>query len=347
MIRILSLCALLGLSGCHDTAPRDAREGVQLRAFDLSAAEPATIAGEPRAGALAVTHVGVGSKPSVRDAAERGAKRALAVLAKGEGALEAAVASTTVLEDDPRTNAGVGSNIRLDGRTIQMDATVMSDDGRFAAVGVIERVKNPVQVARKVLETPHLFLAGAGATRFAHRAGFADEVPTCPEAEAKYQRRMKTLKAHLQSGREGFDWARYWNFPGPLPAGMETWKRGGDTVGSVVRDPGGRFAATLSTGGTSVTLHGRVGDVPVFGAGLYAGPAGAVACTGHGEQIIRSFVARSVYRAMERGQSARAAVRAACLAFPKASSVGIIAVDRSGFGVAANRRMAWGLAASP
>ena len=118
--------------------------------------------------------------------------RALDVLAARGSALDAAVAGTVWLEDDPRFNAGTGANIRLDGHTIQMDAAVMTDEGRFAAVGAIERVKNPVRVARAVMDsTPHLFLVGEGATRFAHRIGFADVVPASPQAEAKYRARMK------------------------------------------------------------------------------------------------------------------------------------------------------------
>jgi beta-aspartyl-peptidase (threonine type) len=129
-----------------------------------------------------------------------------------------------------------------------------------------------------------------------------------------------------------------------MPADMAAWAEGGDTVGTVTRAADGTFAATLSTGGTSVTLHGRIGDVPVYGAGCFAGPAGAVACTGHGEEIIRRAMARTVYQAIEAGRPAKEAVRAAVLAFPESSSLGLIAVDGSGWGVACNRRMAHGMA---
>jgi isoaspartyl peptidase/L-asparaginase-like protein (Ntn-hydrolase superfamily) len=111
----------------------------------------------------------------------------------------------------------------------------------------------------------------------------------------------------------------------------------------VARTADGHFAATLSTGGTSVTLCGRVGDVPIFGCGLYAGPAGAVACTGEGEQIIRRTLARAVYERIERGTPAPQAVEEAVRMFPERWDVGVIAVDRSGWGVAANRPMAYGV----
>jgi len=193
--------------------------------------------------------------------------------------------------------------------------------------------------------TPHLLLVGEGATRFAHKIGFADALPTCPEAEAKYRARMRRQAELLgRTDTTVFDWRRYWNFPGQMPADVLEWGRHGDTVGTVARGADGRFAATLSTGGTSVTLCGRVGDVPIFGAGLYAGPAGAVACTGEGEEIVRRAIARSVYERLAAGTPARQAVEAAALDFPARFDVGIIAVDRDGWGVAANRRMAFGVA---
>jgi isoaspartyl peptidase/L-asparaginase-like protein (Ntn-hydrolase superfamily) len=305
-----------------------------------------TLAGGASAGPLVVTHGGVGSGPEYGDGVRAAADTALGVLEHGGSALDAALAGTVWLEDDPRFNAGTGANIRLDGHTIQMDASVMTDEGRFAAVGAIERVRNPVRVARAVMDsTPHLFLVGEGATRFAHRIGFADVVPASPQAEAKYRARMKR-QAELFARRDTtvFDWRRYWNFPGPMPADVLEWGRHGDTVGSVARSADGHFAATLSTGGTSVTLCGRVGDVPVYGAGLYAGPAGAVACTGEGEQIIRRVLARAVYQRLEQGVTARQAVQEAVAMFPERWDVGLIAVDRTGWGVAANRPMAYGVA---
>jgi isoaspartyl peptidase/L-asparaginase-like protein (Ntn-hydrolase superfamily) len=289
----------------------------------------------------------VGSPPSLADGTQAAADSALGVLLAGGSSLDAALAGTVWLENDPRFNAGTGANIRLDGKTIQMDASVMTGEGRFAAVAVIERVRNPVLVARAVMDrTPHVFLAGEGATRFAHRIGFEDVVPTSPEAEAKYRARMKRqAEVFGRSDTTFFDWRRYWNFPGPMPADVLEWKRHGDTVGTVARDASGRFAATLSTGGTSVTLYGRVGDVPVYGAGLFAGPDGAVACTGEGEEIVKRAMARAVYERMASGTPARRAVEEAVRGFPEKFDLGLIAVDRRGWGVAANRPMAYGVGA--
>jgi isoaspartyl peptidase/L-asparaginase-like protein (Ntn-hydrolase superfamily) len=305
-----------------------------------------TLAGERRAGPLAVVHGGVGSPPAVADGPRAAAASAFQALARGGSSLDAAIAGTVWLENDHRFNAGTGANIRLDGRTIQMDAALMTGEGRFAAVGAIERVRNPILVARAVMDsTPHLFLVGDGATRFAHQVGFEDVVPTCPEAEAKYRARIQRLnELYARTDTTVYDWRRYWNFPNPMPPDVVAWRKQGDTVGTVARDSLGRFAATLSTGGTSVTLYGRVGDVPVYGCGLYAGPAGAVACTGEGEEIIKRFMARSVYERIAKGASARAAVEEAVRAFPASFDLGLIAVDRDGWGVAANRPMAYGIA---
>lgn len=307
-----------------------------------------TLAGERVTGPIAVTHGGVGSPPSLSDGPDSAARAALARLVAGDDALAAAIAGTVVLEDDPRFNAGTGSNIRLDGATIQMDAALMTDDGRFAAVAVIERVRNPIRAARLVLDSPHLLLAGEGATRFAHAMGLPDEIPRSAEAESKYRARLAELDAAAGRGDpSALAWRRYWNFPGEMPAAMKAWREGGDTVGTVTRDADGRFAAALSTGGTSVTLHGRVGDVPIYGAGLYAGEHGAVACTGEGEWIIRHALARTTYERIAAGELARDAVHAAVAGFPADIAVGLIAVDRGGWGVAANLEMAHGVASSP
>lgn len=340
--------ALVGAS-CGEPLPggQEASGAIALSTGD----PPATLAGGPDAsGCLVVTHGGVGSPPDWSADCQRAAHSALVAVHRRESALRGAVVGTATLENFPRFNAGTGANIRLDGRTIQMDAAVMTSDGNFAAVAAIERVRNPVLVARAVLDTPHRLLVGEGATRFAHRIGFVDIVPTCPEAEAKYRRRLQNLlQGKAGGGFDTFDWREHWNYATPPPAELppdstSDLPETGDTVGTVVRAADGTFAASLSTGGTSITLHGRVGDVPIYGCGCYAGPAGAVACTGFGEEIIRHAMARKVYALLAEGLPARTAVQRACEMFGDEYSLGVIAVGRSGWGVAANRPMAFGVA---
>ena len=179
----------------------------------------------------AVAHVGAGSQRTLMDGTNRSVAKAMEALTTGASALAAALAGVVVLEDDPRFNAGTGANIRLDGKTIQMDAACMEGEtGAFGAVAAIERVQNPVLVARKVMETPHLLIVGEGATRFARAMGFPDYDPTCAENRAKFDRVKAILKgadARQMEAWRRYDWKRGWNFPTPLKEALGT----PDTVG--------------------------------------------------------------------------------------------------------------------
>lgn len=286
-----------------------------------------------------LTHGGVTAPQSALEGCARAADDALGALDAGGEALAAAIAATARLEDDPRFNAGTGSNLRLDARTIEMDAAVMASDGRFGAVACVERVKNPVLVAAKVLETPHLLLAGAGATAFARRLGFADHDPATDETRERHARALAALCGDGGDGDYTDDAARFhalsakrfWNFDAePIEC---------DTVGAVVRDAHGRFAAAASTGGSTYALRGRVGDVPLMGAGVYAGPHGAVAATGVGEEIARRLLARTIYDWLADGVApARAAQRGVAM-FPDVIAIGVLVVGRTGQAIAANRNM--------
>lgn len=312
---------------------------------------------------VVLVHGGAGSSRERQlDGTESAARRGREVLRAGGGALEAALEATVVLEDDPRFNAGTGANIRLDGRTVQMDAAVMEGlTGDFGAVAALEQVKNPVRVALKVMESPHLLLAGEGAQRFARAMGFPPYDPICAESRARFER-LKGLLAKAERGNSEmeawtrYDWRKAWNFPRPLKEALEELLGHPDTVGAVARDAQGRYAAAISTGGTSITFYGRVGDVPILGAGIYAGPKGAVACTGHGEEIVKRFVAKAVYDDLARGLHPQAAVDRALRGVPPGVGLGIIAVGDRGDGAGCNldparrgtfrgsQRMAWSLA---
>lgn len=286
-----------------------------------------------------LTHGGAASPRANSDGCDSAAAVARAVLDRGGDAFEAALAATAALEDDVRFNAGTGSNLRLDGELVQMDASVMASDGRFGAVACIEAVKNPVLVAARVIETPHLLLVGEGATAFARRLGFGEHDPVTEGARKKYARAVAELcgKGDGAYADDAAPWKKtppkvLWNFPGePLEC---------DTVGAAVRDVHGRFAATASTGGTLYMLKGRVGDSPLMGAGVYAGPHGAVCATGVGEEIIRHFLSKKIYDWLGEGVApARAAQRAVAL-FPDIVDVGVLVIGKSGHAVASNRDMA-------
>lgn len=293
-------------------------------------------AAPPPTGPAAVVHGGAGSPRSRMDGTDRAAAQALATLKAGSTALEAALAGVVLLEDDPRFNAGTGANIRLDGKTIQMDAACMDGaTGGFGAVAALEGVKNPVLVARQVMDTPHILIVGEGATRFARAMGFPEFDPTCAENQARFERVLAILKGsdprQLEAWKR-YDWKRGWNFPTPLKEALGS----PDTVGCVTRDSRGRFAAAISTGGTTITFYGRVGDVPMYGAGIYAGPKGAVACTGNGEDIVKHLVAKATYDLLARGLSAQRAVDAILRAFPADIDLGLVAVGPTSTGGGCN-----------
>jgi len=278
-------------------------------------------------------HGGAGSDAADEDGPRAACQRGQEILDAGQSALEAAVAATACLEDDVRFNAGTGSNLRLDGKTIEMDAACMSSDGAFGAVAAIQRVKNPVQVAQRVSDTPHILLAGEGATAFARRCGFDEHDPGSSRAVRRFEQLLSVQERIGEWSLEGLRQA--WNFDAPIEDAL-----GGDTVGALAWD-GGSFAAALSSGGTTAALRGRVGDVPLPGCGLYAGPAGAVAATGDGEYIARAILAYRAYRRLEEGYSAEAVVDWALAELSADIDIGLLIANEAGFAGSARHGMAW------
>lgn len=286
-----------------------------------------------------LTHGGAGANAAFSDGPERAARRGLALLARGEGALAAAIEATIDLEDDPRFNAGTGSNLRLDGALIEMDAAVMSSDGRSGAVANLAGVKNPVLVAAELrARTPHLLLAGEGALRFARRLGFPAYDPITERAKEKLAWAKRGIKGLEDDDEEFGKWRNIdikslWNFEKDADECL------GDTVGAVARDGSGSFAAAASTGGTLVMLRGRIGDTPLIGCGLYAGPAGAVTATGVGEEIVKRFLSKTVYDWIAAGVPAQEACERGVALFPQEIGVGVLAVSATAEGRASNRDM--------
>ena len=214
------------------------------------------------------------------------------LLAEGGNALDAVAATVVLLEDDPHFNAGRGATFTFDGK-IELDAAIM--DGRTRAAGAVAgvtRERNPVLIARAVMEhSPHVFLAGAGAERFAREQGFEPVDPAWFET-AERRRQFEEFRQR-KSG---------W-FDGSVKYG---------TVGAVARDRQGHVAAATSTGGLTGKRWGRVGDSPVIGAGTYADDrACAVSATGAGEYFIRTAAAKAIAdRMVLLGESAQAAADA-------------------------------------
>ena len=216
--------------------------------------------------------------PEQDGAARAGLAAALAagsaILENGGAALDAVEAAVGVLEDDPAFNAGRGAVLTGDG-TISLDAAIMAGDSRAGAVAGVTRTRNPVKLARAVLEDGrHVLLAGAGANAFSLAQGLEQEDDTwfiTPE------RRAQLAELHARGGA-AFD---------------KEMKYG--TVGAVARDSNGHVAAATSTGGVTGKRWGRIGDSPVVGAGTWADDrACAVSCTGSGEHYLRVGVAHAI-----------------------------------------------------
>ncbi|CAN5144865.1 isoaspartyl peptidase/L-asparaginase [soil metagenome] len=198
-----------------------------------------------------------------------------AVLAGGGRAIDAVEAAVRVLEDDPHFNAGRGAVFTHEGRN-ELDAAIMDGADRAAgAVTGVVRTRNPVSLARAVMEkTPHVLLSREGADGFSLEQGLEQVDP----AWFALPERRRQLEEMLANGSASFD---------------VDLKYG--TVGAVARDSQGHVAAATSTGGLTGKRWGRIGDSPIIGAGTYADDrAGAVSATGAGEYFIRLGMAHEI-----------------------------------------------------
>jgi beta-aspartyl-peptidase (threonine type) len=293
-----------------------------------------------------IVHGGAWSIPdSEQEACRAGCRRALEagwrILARGGSALDAVEAAVVVLEDDPTFDAGTGSHLNRDGR-VQLDAILM--DGatlRAGAVAAVERIRNPIRLARRVMEScDHMMLVGPGAEAFAADEGLA----LCDPEELVVERERRRWEAH-QRGECPF--CLHAPVPMAEPAGPFHQDHTLGTVGAVALDAAGNIVSGTSTGGTCCKLPGRVGDSPLIGCGCYADvEAGGVSCTGWGEAIMKIVMAHAAAERLRAGMSAQEAGRACVelLARRTQGTGGLILLDRHGNpGFAFNtRRMAYG-----
>lgn len=219
------------------------------------------------------------------DALQAALHAGYAVLKKGGAALDAVTAAVTALEDCPLFNAGRGAVFSHDGRH-ELDASVMRGEDRGAgAVCGVQGVRNPVQLARLVMErSEHVLLAGHGAADFGREQGVAFEDEAYFHSDLRYEQWQQALaEDRVQLDHAGGE------------------KKFG-TVGAVARDAQGNLAAATSTGGMTNKRWGRVGDTPIPGAGTWADNGTcAVSCTGHGEYFIRTVVAHEIHALMQHG----------------------------------------------
>src|SRR5713226_7224187 len=292
-------------------------------------------------GVALIAHGGAGGRAPTGERATR--RRALLaavdsgarILRDGGSALDAVAATVKMLEDDPLFNAGYGSVLTLDGQ-VEMDAAVMvaehsrtnqsSPNGasgaaardsamiriRAGGVVLVSRVRNPILLARAVMElTPHVLLGGAAAERLARRAGLELCRPDELISERSRERWRKLIESRATAADDEVD-------------------RHG-TVGAVALDAHGDIAAATSTGGISGKLPGRIGDSAIIGAGLFGDARGGASATGTGEAILRMGLCREAVLALEHEAPTKVAERAiARLAEETNAQAGIVLVDSSG-----------------
>lgn len=245
---------------------------------------------------------------------KRAAEAGWAILADGGSALDAVEVAVRLMEDNPTFNAGHGSSLNARGE-VELDAIIM--DGRdlnLGAVAAVQRVRNPVALARLVMrESEHAFLVGSGAEAFARDQG----VPICFPQELLVGEELKQ-REELQAGRA----------PRPPQHFMSP-----GTVGAVALDRQGNMAAATSTGGTQNKLPGRVGDSPLVGCGAYADNQAAASATGEGEALMKVVICKTACDLVMRGHTPQEAAEVAVAVLAERTGEGhggLIVMDRRG-----------------
>lgn len=227
-----------------------------------------------------VVHGGAGDlDPNVVPAHVRGCEDArdlaLACLKGGGSALDAVELAVRSLEANPLFNAGTGGSLNEDG-ALELDASIMTSDGRAGAVAALPPFEHPISIARKILERgEHVFLVADGAARLALELGFEPRLPESMITDGARARLERARTLGARTSRRTLD---------PV----------GNTVGAVAFDRKGALASATSTGGTTNKRKGRVGDSPILGAGTYASTRGAASATGDGEAFMRMLATRTV-----------------------------------------------------
>jgi beta-aspartyl-peptidase (threonine type) len=278
------------------------------------------------------------------DAHIRGVNDALAagwrVLERGDSAVDAVEEAVVIMEDDETFDAGRGSFLNRDGK-VQLDALIM--DGatlRAGGVGCVERLRNPVRAARKILsDSPHVYFVGQGAEQFAAEHG----IPLCDNQDLVIPREVERLRqyqteaARRVSSPDGND--LFAPDSGDLTISH-------DTVGAIALDRGGNIAAATSTGGTLNKAPGRLGDSSLIGCGCYANnESAAVSTTGWGEPIMKLVLAKWTADRISAGNLPEWSAQEAMNYLKQRLNGhgGIIVLNPQGhFGIAHNTpRMAW------
>jgi N4-(beta-N-acetylglucosaminyl)-L-asparaginase len=251
----------------------------------------------------------------------------------GGSALDGVEAGARVPEADPDNHSvGLGGYPDRDGH-VTCDASIMDDTGRLGSVAALEDIVHAVSVARRVMEnTPHTLLVGEGALQFALAEGFPREQLLTPEAEKGWRDWLKASMYHPQANIENTGLK-------PAGPGMQPGSAlNHDTIGILALDADGAIAGACTTSGMAFKMHGRVGDSPIAGAGLFVEPGvGAATSTGVGEEVMRIAGSVRVCNSMRAGMSPAQACREAVMHIKRLrganlsdEQVGFLAIDRYG-----------------
>ncbi len=270
---------------------------------------------------------------STWDSGIRANATAWPILAGKGSALDAVEAAGRAAELEQSCCVGLGANPDRDGR-VTLDACIMNGNGDCGSVAYLERIKHPVSVARKVMEmTPHVLLAGKGAQEFAVANGFPLESgELSPEAEKEWKRWLKYSKYKPVINIENAKVHQ------AAPYFLSDGTPNHDTMGTIAVDARGKLAGMVTTSGMAFKMHGRVGDSPIIGAGLFVDDeVGAATSSGVGEEVIRICGTHTVIEQMRLSrspeQSCREAIRRIVKRDPakaKEFQVGFVAISRRG-----------------
>lgn len=254
------------------------------------------------------------------------------LLSNGRRAVDAVEAGVKITEADPgNSSVGFGGMPDRDGK-VTLDACIMDEYYNCGAVMFLEDILHPISVARLVMEkTPHVMLAGKGALQFALENGFSKTKLLTPESEKAWKEWLKTSKYQPVINIENLSNDKK---QPPMPGGPDNH----DTIGMIALDSNGNLGGACTTSGMAFKLHGRIGDSPIIGAGLYVdNEIGAVTATGVGEEVVRIVGAHLVTELMRQGYSPKEACRQAVNRIIKRNpekaktiQVGFIALDKEG-----------------